>query len=84
MKVNWHSVAFLVISFNFLVSKNGENQYHTDVEQGQIVALRKNGLSLHNILKQLGYPFKGQLTISPQKGFMEIKKRSGRPRKTIA
>ena len=63
----------------------GGNQYHTDVERAQMVALHKTGLSQRQISEQLGVS-KSSVQRAIEKFNMEgiygNRKKSGRPRKT--
>ena len=63
----------------------GKNRYHTDVKRAQIVTLHKNGLSQHQISKQIGVNRSSvQRAIKKfnSEGIYGNQKKSGRPRKT--
>ena len=65
----------------------GKNQYHTDVECAQIVALHKNEWSQCHILKQIGVNrSSGQRAIKKfnSEGIYKNLKKSDRPQKTTA
>ena len=50
-----------------------KNSYHTEVERAQIVALQKNGLSQHQIFKQLSISKSSiQKTITKFKNFFHF------------
>ena len=61
-----------------------KNSYHTEVERAQIVALLKNGLSQHQIFKQLSISNSSNqraITKSKNEGIYGNRKKSCKPRK---